>query len=63
MIYRYEYAGKYRWDEAKERCANDYGPPQTIHYGDKTPMTKEEEEAYYELRQREEDMTNDLIPY
>ena len=48
MISKFEYSGPYRWDEAKERCANDYGPPSHIHYGSYQPMTKQETEDYYE---------------
>jgi len=47
MISSFEYAGKYRWDEAKERCLNDFGPPSQLHYKDYKPMTREEEEDYY----------------
>lgn len=48
MIPTYEYSGKYRWDEAKERCPNDYRTKddKPNNYGE--VMTKEQEEDYYE---------------
>lgn len=56
MIPSYEYSGIYRWDEAKERCPNDYRTKddKRTEYSS-PPMTREELEDFLQ------DMTNDQI--
>lgn len=57
-----EYVGPYRWDEAKERCPNDYRTKddRPTEYAS-PPMSKEEFAEY--LNERLEDAQCDLIPY
>lgn len=37
------------WDKHPDTCPNDYGPPQSLYYQDKVPMTREQENEYLDL--------------
>ncbi len=61
-IPKYEYSGVYRWDEARERCPNDYrtNDDKRTEYAH-PPMSSEDLKEYFE--ERLQDAQNDLIPY
>lgn len=35
-------------DKHGDLCANDFGPPAKLYYANQKPMSKQEEEDYYE---------------
>jgi len=56
-----EYSGPYRWDEARERIPNDYGPPDSLHYKNYKVMSREEEAEYLDLLLSDEERGEQII--